>query len=232
MPPSTNSRAFDIRLDAVRRLVEPLLSQDFFFVNIGANDGIQNDPIFPFASEYAWRGVAVEPDPDVFERLRANYRTLSGVTLERAAIVPEPAPFYRIGHGPFERAYWMDQISCVSETRLREVIGWVRCLPALAPVPGDVEHYIERLDVPCLTFDELVARHRIDRIDYLNIDIEGLDVDLLATIDLDRFKNRLLCIEMDPTRDARAAAAQRRLESMGYRAHPGLMLFSIFYVRN
>ena len=41
----------------VRRVVHPR----FFFVNIGANDGVSNDLIYPFLREYAWSGIVVEP---------------------------------------------------------------------------------------------------------------------------------------------------------------------------
>ena len=125
----------------------------------------------------------------------------------------------------------MDQLASLDRARLDEVIGLIRSHQVFEGVPQHLERYVERIDVPCLTFAELVARHRIERIDYLNIDIEGGDVELLETIDVDRFRNRLLCIEMDPERDARAAAAQARLERQGYTAFPGLMLFSVFFAR-
>jgi FkbM family methyltransferase len=221
----------DFQMDAVRRLVDACDSPDFFFVNIGANDGVANDPIFPFVEERGWKGLAVEPDPEVFARLRQNYRHLRGVTLERAAIASEPAPLYRVGHGPFERAYWMDQISSLSRERVHEVIHLIRTHGLFEHVPPDLENYVERLEVPCLTFDELMIRHGIQRVDYLNIDVEGADLDLLATVDLDRLGNRLLCIEMDPAKDPRAREAQARLEQRGYEAHPGLMLFSVFFAR-
>jgi hypothetical protein len=82
-----------------------------------------------------------------------------------------------------------------------------------------------------MTFAELAARHAVGRIDYLNVDTEGSDLEILEQIDLDRFGVRLLCVEMDLARNPRAAAVDAHLRQRGFSAHPDLMLFSVFYVR-
>src|ERR1700681_618887 len=43
------------------------------FVQIGANDGIKNDPIHVYVRKYHWNGLLVEPMPDFFNTLRINY---------------------------------------------------------------------------------------------------------------------------------------------------------------
>jgi hypothetical protein len=40
-----------------------LRKNPIFFISIGANDGVSNDPIWPFASRFGWEGLAVEPNP-------------------------------------------------------------------------------------------------------------------------------------------------------------------------
>src|SRR5436190_14853780 len=58
---------------------EPLLyrrlarSPDFFFVQIGANDGVFCDPIRNFVTRNQVPGLVVEPLKDFFEKLAANY---------------------------------------------------------------------------------------------------------------------------------------------------------------
>ena len=59
----------DLRLDEIRRLVDACDSPGFYFLDIGANDGVTNDPIFPFIEERGWRGLAVEPDPEPAPKL-------------------------------------------------------------------------------------------------------------------------------------------------------------------
>ena len=41
---------------------------DFFFVQIGANNGLTDDPIRQFVTKYHWHGVLVEPQPQVLSR--------------------------------------------------------------------------------------------------------------------------------------------------------------------
>src|SRR6266481_6003650 len=50
-----------------------LQKKDLFFIQIGANDGVSNDPLYKFVIEYGWAGILVEPLPQVFEVLRRNY---------------------------------------------------------------------------------------------------------------------------------------------------------------
>ena len=48
------------------------------FVQIGANDGLRNDPIREFIVRDPWTGVLIEPLPSVFELLKENYAWLAG----------------------------------------------------------------------------------------------------------------------------------------------------------
>ena len=53
---------------------------EFFFVQIGANDGrslggtpgVTDDPIFEYVHTYRWSGLLVEPIPYLFDRLRSG----------------------------------------------------------------------------------------------------------------------------------------------------------------
>ena len=50
--------------------------------------------------------------------------------------------------------------------------------------------------VNCITFDELVKKHTIEKIDILQIDTEGYDYLIFKQIDLDRFKPEFIRIEI------------------------------------
>jgi hypothetical protein len=70
----------------------------FFFVQIGAHDGKEADPIHDFVRQRHWKGLLVEPQPEAFARLQTHYRDCPGLTFENAAITPdgEAMPLYRL----------------------------------------------------------------------------------------------------------------------------------------
>lgn len=43
------------------------------FIQIGANDGLRNDPVREFIIRDRWQGILVEPLPAVFAMLQHNY---------------------------------------------------------------------------------------------------------------------------------------------------------------
>ena len=59
---------------------------DLFFVQIGANDGITDDPIRKYVTRYHWRGLLVEPQAEVFQRLLYNYRDEKQMIFEQAVV--------------------------------------------------------------------------------------------------------------------------------------------------
>jgi len=73
-------------------------TQNFFFIQIGAHDGRKDDPIYELVQRNRWSGILVEPQPDVFQRLKENYAGFSGLAFEQAAIVAEGTcmPLYRV----------------------------------------------------------------------------------------------------------------------------------------
>ncbi|MCU1247627.1 MAG: hypothetical protein JWQ49_656 [Edaphobacter sp.] len=62
---------------------------DVFFVQIGANNGLTDDPILQFVTKYHWHGVLVEPQPQVFQQLLKNYEQEKQPTFENAAIADQ-----------------------------------------------------------------------------------------------------------------------------------------------
>ena len=61
--------------------IEPFLHEDFFFVNIGANDGVMNDQIYPFIREHSSRHCRRERTPRIRAAHGELFRDLPGVML-------------------------------------------------------------------------------------------------------------------------------------------------------
>jgi FkbM family methyltransferase len=96
-----------VRLERIPECVEPILPFDvlrlaiiaelqragienFYFVQIGANDGVLYDNLNPLIREFDLRGCLVEPLPDVFARLQSNYRDQPQLTF-RNCMIADPA---------------------------------------------------------------------------------------------------------------------------------------------
>jgi FkbM family methyltransferase len=46
------------------------------FIQVGANDGKYVDPLRGYIFKYPWHGILIEPQPDIFAKLRENYAVI------------------------------------------------------------------------------------------------------------------------------------------------------------
>jgi FkbM family methyltransferase len=141
----------------------------FEVLQIGANDGVENDPIHQNVLRRGWYLCAVEPMPGPFMRLQANYRNMRTVTCLQCAV----------GHADGETTLYTlaspraasvdDHLSSFSIDVLRK--HW-RSIP-------DLEQRITTRTVKCLTFHSVVRQSSLQKIDMLQIDTEGYDYEII-----------------------------------------------------
>jgi FkbM family methyltransferase len=218
-------------INSLDEMIRPYLRPDFFFVNVGASDGVTNDPIYPFIERYGWHGLAIEPVPPVFEQLTRNYAHLADlVELVHAAVSESDQPIWYVDHperleGPFH----ITQISSLNRQRVEQTLRQLGTFDQAVTVTDDLP-----IDDPtrltshrgrCVSFNDLMTEHDVQRIDFLNIDVEGLDLDVLTSIDFDRFGPTLLCLEVTPMNPDERTRARRLLRDEGYEK---LMRFDTF----
>src|SRR5262245_27368062 len=162
----------------LRAAVTRALHPGFFFVNIGANDGVSNDPIYPFLREHAWRGIVVEPFAPLLEELRSNYRDFSGIIFEQAAIAAAPRPFYYLPVSSGYERTWTKQVGTLNPASLVKTIGLMRAHEFDGPVPAGLEQSVASVEVTCLTFDALMEKHRVERGDALGLEVVSSNHDI------------------------------------------------------
>jgi len=196
-------------------VVERLHRSDFFFINIGANDGINGDPIYPFLRKYGWRGIAVEPLGHMCDELRRNYAQFEGVVVEHAAIASAPRPFYFVAPDATDASF-IRQTGSLHSDYIEKTIALMRMYEFQGPVREGLERSIRQVEVPCLTFEQLLAKHAVQRIDFLNIDAEGSDFEILMMIDFTRWRPSILCLETSELGDAQEMHAMEVLRLSGY----------------
>lgn len=178
-----------------------------YFVQVGAFDGITDDPLHPYTSRGLIKGCLIEPQGDAFEFLRANYAQLDGVQLKRAAIGERSglATLYRIRPGT-PGPPWIHQIASFR----REVI-----LKHSEFIPN-LEDAIITETVPTITFDELFAELAIEP-DIVVIDTEGYDFEIIKLLDVGVRRPRIIYYESKHLSPKDQNACIDLLIGVGYR---------------
>lgn len=158
-------RQYDLRpyklnlLNALVRQFSPE-SPAFFFIQVGANDGVYDDPIVQTVRRYGWRGLLLEPQPSAFRKLAENYADQPQLILENVAIAATDG----------EMSLWTIKGDTGLGTMNRAM---------LARTHAGAGDQIEELKVVTATFATLLRAHRIDRVDLLQIDTEGFDFEVI-----------------------------------------------------
>ena len=198
---------------AGRRLVTAFAEAypDAFFIEIGANDGEQDDHLHAHILASRWRGLMVEPVPYVFERLRRNYAGVDRVTLENAAIADRDGalPFFYLAEAPEGEVVpnWYTEIGSFSRDL---VLGHGHLI-------GNIEDRLVETSVPCLTFESLCRKHGVEQLDLMLIDTEGYDAQILRSVDLAARHPRLLVYEHYHLSPEQRFDCERLVAAAGYR---------------
>lgn len=142
------------------------------FVDIGAHDGITCSNTWFFEKQRNWRGVCVEPNSAVFKRLRAN-RSAHSVDCCIAA---------RTGTEKFQRiAGYSEMLSGIAGRFTAE--HRKRIFDEMQQFGGSSEI----VDIPAKTFADVVDEAGIAEVDYLSIDTEGTEIEILKSIDFRKY---------------------------------------------
>lgn len=180
---TVKSQSLDALL--VRRLARVKRAHgQFFFLQIGANDGFSHDPINAFVSAHRVAGIVVEPLPDVFAALCETYRKHPQIRKLNIAIHEEfdhvtlyrPNP-ERVGH----------RSGIASLNRTRHELTSART--------GIQSADIVEVEVPAVSLSKLLEQESVDHLDLLQIDTEGYDMKILAGLDLARFRPSIIRFE-------------------------------------
>jgi FkbM family methyltransferase len=140
------------------------------FIDVGAHDGISFNNTLSFEKYHGWSGVCIEPLPDVFKELLKNRRTIC----IQCAVSNESKPksFMKIkGHG--------EMLSGLAEHYHPN---------HLQRINQEVAHHggsKELIMVPCQTLEEIFTKHNIKHVNYLSIDVEGGESNVIHSINFD-----------------------------------------------
>jgi len=158
------------------------------FLQIGANDGVMNDPIYQFNmdNKSAVSGFALEPLPDIYDLLFANYQSCPNIKLFNLAIhaTESEMVLYRVKPArAAEVPVFARGIASFDETHWKKT--------TLVP---DAD-YMEQVTVKCTSFSDFIKSNAIDKLDLLLLDTEGYDHQILMSIDFTHIKPKMIRFE-------------------------------------
>jgi FkbM family methyltransferase len=178
-----------------------------FFVDVGASDGIQWSNSYLLEKSFDWRGILVEPNPLHRDTLPAN----------RSSRV---------------------HLGCVGATTGEDVAFWCARdaeLSGIARYAGQDDHTAARGDhtvvqMKTISLNDVLRECAApEAIDYVSLDTEGSELEILSTFDFARFRVKLWTIEHNHT--ANEARIDSLMHARGYvRELPAWSQFDAWYV--
>jgi FkbM family methyltransferase len=156
---------------------EEWLIRDYFqdrrggvFVDVGANHYRVASKTYYLESKLGWSGVAIEPQREFADEYR-TYRPRTRFL-----------PFFVSDQSNHTARLYLrrrkDQVASSNEAFVKSF-----------GTPAEVR------DVPTMTLDDILDSEKIEKIDFLSMDIELHEPQALAGFHIERFKPSLVCIE-------------------------------------
>lgn len=182
------SRAVDLPkqyygLDALDKKLEPYIDfDDGIFVEAGANDGQTQSNTAYFARHRGWRGLLVEPIPELAARCRIARpeSVVENCALVASGADSESVPMTYCGLMSVVEGGWSDP-----EAEKAHVEAG-RQIQSLAPY---------HVDVPGRSLSALLDQYKMERVDLLSLDVEGFERQALEGLDLQRHRPRFILVE-------------------------------------
>ena len=185
-------------------------NQNVKFIQIGSSNGITADPITNFILNNNWNGILVEPVKYIFEELKKNYSSIKNrLIFENCAIANENGKlkFYRLKKSDQnDLPFWYEQLGSLNKNVV---------LKHKDSIPNFDELLMEDT-VDAITFKKLVDKHSIKKIDFIQIDAEGFDYEILKMIPLADFKVDFIMFENRHLPDQDFKSAIKMLKKNGF----------------
>jgi FkbM family methyltransferase len=149
--------------------------RDGYFIEIGASDGIELSNTYLLEKEYNWKGICVEPIPYRFNTLvnnRPNSHCSNYAVFNRSNL-----------EVVFDIANNFDLLSGINET-----------LDSFHK--DEVEANKTQIVVQTITFNDLLEKYNAPTfIEYLSLDTEGSEYEILSSVDFNKYTFGLIDVE-------------------------------------
>ena len=147
------------------------------FVEVGAFDGVTGSNSLYFERELGWSGLCIEPNPDAFVQLKACRET----TCANVAISKHTGlvPFVKLSGSAAQLSGIEGKLK---EEKVSRAVDTKRSVKSA-------------FDVPSARLDDLLADFGIARVDFLSVDVEGSELEVLQTLDFSAVNVTVISVE-------------------------------------
>ncbi len=168
------------------------------FVEVGAFDGVHYSNVRRLHEKYKWSGVTFEPVSKNYRKAAASYAGTSVRCVQAAVSTVDAEMEINVSTYP----HLPDWGSDVATFGAADTERWAREFGATWT----------KEKVPVRRLSSLLDEAGIEAFDFISIDTEGHDLEVLKSIDFKRYRPQLIVIEYGENK----AAIARILESEGY----------------
>lgn len=143
----------------LKNYLQKLMHKNSIFVSIGANDGIFVDEIFQSnLLDISWKSYFVEPVKETFDKLVSNYNN----------------------HYPGNSFIFINNAINTYSGNGILITNKIDDSRGMCSFFRQESEQTTKIPVSCITFAELLNRYGISDIDFLKIDTEGMDYEIVA----------------------------------------------------
>ena len=157
-----------------KKLLKYLNYKNGFYIDCGANDGVNQSTTWYFEKYLNWNGILIEPIPDVFNELKKN-RSKSNY-------------FYNTALTDFNYKFKTIKFNFNKEDTLTGSIFSNKKLLKKT----------QTIKVKATTLDQIIKKNKSNKlIDLFSLDVEGYEFEVLNGINFDNIKFKFLLIETE-----------------------------------
>ena len=139
-----------------------------FFIELGANDGLKQSNTAFFEKEMGWNGILIEPSLEGYEKCKIN--RINSVCLNYACVSNDYKDDYVLGD--FYNNHLMGSVNGVRNNSKNLI------------------------KVNAITLEKILDEHCNTDIDFLSLDTEGYELNILKGLNLEKYRPKFMLIEV------------------------------------
>lgn len=150
------------------------LDRPIQIVQIGANNGEDEDSVARILGDFSCKAVLVEPHPQASEALRERYKGYDNVAVDQRPISQDGATLkFYMSSAPSQ-----SNISSVDRDHVEKFVSSYNSKLAEGATPAEVV----ALTLESISVQQLLTDHGVDYLDILAVDAEGLDYEIVSSV--------------------------------------------------